>query len=49
MRSTASATYSDRTASAAQHHECGQRQFLRGPALALCLLPELDSNQQPCD
>jgi hypothetical protein len=28
---------------------CGQGRFLRGSALALRLLPELDSNQQPCD
>jgi hypothetical protein len=28
---------------------CGQGRFLRGSALALWLLPELDSNQQPCN
>ena len=28
---------------------CGHDPFLRGSALAFCLLPELDLNQQPCD
>ncbi len=49
MRSIGSATCSARTAGQTQHHKCGQGRFLRGSALALWLLPELDSNQQPCD
>ncbi len=32
-----------------QHHECGEGRFLWGSTLTLCLLPELDLNQQPCD
>jgi hypothetical protein len=44
MRSITSGTCSDRTPRPAQRHECGQDRFLRGPALALCLLPEMDSN-----
>jgi hypothetical protein len=49
MRSIVSGTCSDRTTRPAPRHECGQSRFLRGPALALCLLPEMDSNHQPCD
>jgi hypothetical protein len=49
MRSIVSGTCADRTTRPAQRHECGQGRLLPGPAIALYLLPEMDSNHQPCD
>ncbi len=53
MRLTASGICSDRTMRPTPDHKCGQNcgqsRFLQGSIFVLWLLPELDSNQQPCD